>query len=414
VKIAIVGSGISGLLTAHLLADRHAVTVFEADDRVGGHTHTVPVEVGDRSYRIDTGFIVYNERTYPGFCRMLDRLGVETQPSDMSFSVACDRTGLEWGSRGLGGVFAQRRNWVRPSFHRMVRDVMRFNREARDVLESADEKLELGEYLCGAGYTREFVDHYVVPMGAAIWSARPADFLRFPAAAFIRFFDNHGLLVRKGHFPWRVVKGGSDGYVAPLCAPFADRIRTRCPVHAVRRDADGVELRFGDGGCERFDRVVLAVHSDQARGMLVDATDAEHAILSSVEYQRNDVVLHTDASVMPRAKRAWASWNYRVPVHDQESVFVSYHMNRLQGLDSEVDFFVTLNGDRAIDPGKVLDTFVYHHPVFDTRALRAQRLHAEIDGRNHTHFCGAWWGWGFHEDGVQSALTVCEKLGARL
>jgi len=414
VKIAIVGSGISGLVSAHLLNERHEITVFEADDRIGGHTHTVPVEIAGRTLRVDTGFIVYNERTYPSFCRLLDRLGVETQPSDMSFAVACDRTGVEWGSRGLGGVFAQRRNLIRPSFHRMVRDVLRFNREAPDLLVEADEKLELGEYLCGAGYSQEFVDHYVVPMGAAIWSSRPDAFLRFPAASFVRFFENHGLLRRTGHMTWRVVRGGSDRYIGPLTAPFRDRIRTGCPVHAIRRDAEGVEIAFGAGATERFDRVVLAVHSDQARALLADATDAEHAILSSVAYQRNEVVLHTDASVMPRNTRAWASWNYRIPRDEQETVFVTYHMNRLQSLETDVDLFVTLNGERYVDPAKVLDTFVYDHPVFDTRAMRAQRLHAEIDGRNHTHFCGAWWGWGFHEDGVRSALAVCEKLGARL
>lgn len=413
-KIAIVGSGVSGLVAAHLLSERHEVTVFEAEDRVGGHTHTVEVEVSGRTHRVDTGFIVYNERTYPDFCRLLDRLGVETQPSEMSFSVACDRTGIEWGSRGLAGAFAQRRNLLRPAFYRMVRDVVRFNREAREVLELADEKLELGEYLCGAGYTKEFVDLYAVPMGAAVWSARPETFLRFPAAAFVRFFDNHGLLVRTGHIPWRVVKGGSDRYLGPLIAPFADRIRTGCPVRSIRRDPHGVDVSFGESETERFDRVVLAVHSDQARMILADPTDAERAILASVAYQRNDVVLHTDSDVMPRTRRTWSSWNYRVPAEPQDRVFVSYHMNRLQSLDTDVDLFVTLNGDRHIDPARVIDTFVYDHPVFDAQAIRAQRLHADIDGHNRTHFCGAWWGWGFHEDGVRSALAVCEKLGVGL
>jgi predicted NAD/FAD-binding protein len=251
-------------------------------------------------------------------------------------------------------------------------------------------------------------------MGAAIWSSRPETFLRFPAAAFVRFFDNHGLLVRTGHIPWRVVKGGSDRYVGPLIAPFADRIRTGCPVRSIRRDAGGVDVCFGESGTERFDRVVLAVHSDQARMILADPTDAERAILASVTYQRNDVVLHTDAKVMPQTRRTWSSWNYRVPVEPLDRVFVTYHMNRLQSLDADVDLFVTLNGDRHIDPAKVIDTFVYDHPVFDAQAIRAQRLHADIDGHNRTHFCGAWWGWGFHEDGVRSALAVCEKLGVGL
>lgn len=416
-KIAIVGSGISGLTAAHLLCEQHDVTVFEADDRIGGHTHTVPVEMNGHEYRIDTGFIVYNEKTYPNFCRLLDRLGVATQPSDMSFGFSSERSSLEWGSDGLNGVFAQRRNLLRPSFHRMLRDVLRFNREARSLLEAGDDKLELGEYLCGAGYSREFVEQYVVPMGAAIWSASPGDFLRFPAVAFVRFFANHGLLEASGRIPWRVIAGGSDSYLAPLTAPFRDRIRTGCPVRTITRDPDGVEVvagRVGDVGAERFDRVVLAVHSDQARALLSDATDAERAILGSVDYQRNEVLLHTDPNVMPRNRRAWASWNYRVPRGSQSTVSVTYHMNRLQGLESEVDFFVSLNAGAQVDEARVIDRFVYHHPVFDTRALRAQRHHAEIDGRNRTHFCGAWWSWGFHEDGVRSALAVCEKLGASL
>lgn len=413
-KIAIVGSGVSGLVAAHLLSERHEITVFEADDRIGGHTHTVSVDVAGEHFRVDTGFIVYNEKTYPQFCRLLDKLGVATQPSDMSFGLSCERSGLEWGSRGLGGVFAQRRNLLRPSFHRMLRDVLRWNREARGVLTEGNEKLELGEYLCGAGYSREFVDHYVLPMGAAIWSASPQSFLRFPAMAFVRFFDNHGLLEKSGRVPWRVIAGGSDRYIGPLTAPFRERIRTSCPVHGIRRDPHGVELRFGKGGVERFDRVVLAVHSDQARRLIEDPSHAERAILHGVDYQRNEVLLHTDTSVMPRSRRAWASWNYRIPQDGQEAVFVTYHMNRLQSLDSEVDFLVTLNGSDHVDECAVLDRFVYDHPVFDARALEAQRQHAQIDGANRTHFCGAWWGWGFHEDGVQSALAVCEKLGARL
>ena len=412
-KIAVVGTGVSGLVAAHLLNEQHEITVFEADHRIGGHTHTVPVEVGERTLRVDTGFIVYNERTYPSFCRLLDRLGVETQPSDMSFAMTCERTGREWGSRGLGGVFAQRANLLRPSFHQMLRDVMRFNREARDVLDAHDDKLELGDYLCGAGYSEQFVHHYLVPMGAAIWSAAPEQFLRFPAAAFVRFFDNHGLLEADGRVPWRVVAGGSDRYVEPLVAPFRDRIRTSCAVHRIERDARGVEIRFA-GGSERFDRVVLATHSPQALAMLAEPTHAERAILGSIGYQRNEVLLHTDASVMPRRPRAWASWNYRVPRDPQEAVHVTYHMNRLQNLDTDVDIFVSLNAGRHVDPTAVIDSYVYDHPVLDAQAMRAQKLHGDIDGHRHTHYCGAYWGWGFHEDGVRSALRVCEKLGAEL
>jgi predicted NAD/FAD-binding protein len=413
-RIAIVGSGISGLVAAHLLAAEHEIVVFEADSRIGGHTHTVSFEDGGTSHRIDTGFIVYNERTYPHFCRLLERLGVGSQASDMSFSLACERTGVEWGSKGLRGVFAQPGNLLRPSFHRMLRDVLRFNREARGILGEPDDKLELGEYLTGAGYSSRFVDHYIVPMGAAIWSARADDFLRFPAAAFVRFFDNHGLLEPAGRIPWRVVAGGSDRYLDPLTRPFRERIRTSCPVHDIHRDAHGVDLYFGQGGREHFDRVIIAVHSDQARSIIADPTPVEREILSSIEYQRNDVSLHTDPTVMPRSRRAWASWNYRVPASRQEAPIVSYHMNRLQGLESKTDWFVTLNAGSRIDPACVIDRQVYYHPVFDSKALRAQRLHAAIDGANNTHYCGAWWGWGFHEDGVRSALAVCEKFGVGL
>lgn len=413
-KIAIVGSGISGLVAAHLLARRHEVVVFESESRIGGHTRTVSFEHRGERHRIDTGFIVYNERTYPNFCRLLDRLGVETRASDMSFSVSCERTGVEWGSNGMSGLFAQPRNLFRPSFVRMIRDVLRFNREARDILDGANDKLELGEYLAGAGYSSRFVDHYVVPMGAAIWSASATDFLRFPAAAFVRFFDNHGLLEPAGRIPWRVVADGSDRYIEPLTRPFRDRIRTDCPVRGIHRDGHGVEILAGQGLRERFDRVVMAVHSDQALALLADPGPAEREILSSISYQHNDVTLHTDPGMMPRAKRAWASWNYRVPAIRRNAAHVTYHMNRLQGLVSPTDFFVSLNADAHIDPERVIDRRVFHHPVFDAKAMRAQRLHDVIDGARHTHYCGAWWGWGFHEDGVRSALAVGRKFGLEL
>jgi predicted NAD/FAD-binding protein len=413
VKIAIVGSGISGLVSAHLLHPRHDVTVFEAEGRIGGHTHTVDVEIEGEHHAVDTGFIVYNERTYPHFTRLLERLGVETQPSDMSFGISCERTGLEWASRGLGSLFAQRSNLLRPSFHRMLRDVLRFNRESRRLLEQGDEKVALGDYLCGAGYSAGFVEHYIVPMGAAIWSSPPDAFLRFPAATFARFFDNHGLLDTPPTLPWRVIRGGSSRYVEKLVAPFRDRIRLVCVVRALRRQRRFVEVATAEG-VERYDRVILAVHSDQALQLLVDSSGLERAVLRSIRYQGNDVVLHTDVSLMPRRRRAWASWNYRLPRERFDRVLVTYHMNRLQGLRSRRELLVTLNGGDRIDPAQVLGRYVYAHPVFDADAIAAQKRHAEIDGVNRTHFCGAWWGHGFHEDGVKSALAVCRKLGAEL
>ncbi len=412
-RIAIVGSGISGLVAAHLLHPRHEICVYEAEDYIGGHTHTVDVELEGERHAIDTGFIVYNERTYPNFTRLLARIGAETQESDMSFGLACERTGLEWSSRGLRGLFAQPSNLLRPSFHRTLRDILRFNRESRQLLELEADKASLGDYLCGAGYSSEFVEHYVLPMGAAIWSAAPGDFLRIPAAAFVRFFDNHGLLEARPSLPWRVVRGGSTRYVEKLVAPFRERIRLGCPVRSVRRLRDTVEITASDG-VRRFDHAILATHSDQALRLLADPSALETRVLRSIAYQENDVVLHTDASLMPRRRCAWASWNYRIPRGGGDRVVVSYDMNRLQGIESRHRFLVTLNAAESIAPERVLRRFVYHHPVLDAEAIAAQKLHGEISGVGRTHFCGAYWGYGFHEDGVKSALAVCSRFGVGL
>lgn len=413
-RIAIVGTGISGLATAWMLRQRHDVHVFEASDRFGGHTNTVPVRVDGESHEIDTGFIVYNETTYPLFTRLLARLGVETKPTDMSFGVHCERSGLEWCSRGLSGVFAQRRNLLRPAFLRMLLDVVRFNRESHALLAADDEKVALGDYLLGAGYSRAFIDHYLVPMGAAIWSAEPNEMLRFPALAFVRFFRNHGLLDTSAQTQWRVVRGGSARYVDALVEPIRDRIRTRAAVQGVRREGDRVWLRANEGPWEPFDRVVLACHSDQAMAMLEPPTQTERKLLSAIRYQENDTILHTDTSVMPERRRAWASWNYRVPSDGRQSLFVTYDMNRLQGIDSEHSFLVSLNAGERIDPRRILARFTYHHPVFDADAMTAQRLRDHIDGGGGVHFCGAYWGYGFHEDGLSSAVRVARKLGGDL
>jgi predicted NAD/FAD-binding protein len=413
-KIAIVGSGISGLVCAHLLHQRHEVTVFEADSRIGGHTSTVDVHAGAGKLAVDTGFIVYNERTYPNFVRLLGQLGIETQPSEMSFSVSDDRRGLEWGSRGWNGIFAQRRNIMSPEYWRMLGDVMRFNREARQLIDTPEEKATLGAYLCGGGYSEQFVDHYIVPMGAAIWSADPAEFLEFPAVAFVRFLENHGLLERKPSVPWRVIRGGSRCYVDALVAPFRDRVQLSCPVISVERRENHVAITTADQRRQDFDHVIMALHSDQALRVLSDANVTEQHILGAITYQENDTVLHTDASIMPKRRNAWASWNYRIPESGPRRVFVSYHMNRLQNLECDQNFFVTLNGSNSIDERLVIERFTYHHPVFNSEAIAAQRERPVIDGVHRTHFCGAYWGYGFHEDGVKSALTVCERFGARL
>jgi len=413
-RIAIVGAGVSGLVCAHLLHRRHEVSVFEAEPRVGGHAHTVDVEVEGERFAVDTGFLVYNERTYPAFTRLLRELGVATQASDMSLSVASEASGVEWASHGVNAFFAQRQNLLRPAFLRMLRDKLRFDREAPRLLDASGEKATLGEWLCGRGYSRSFVEDYVVPMGTAIWSADPAEFLRFPAVSFVRFFANHGLLSARPGLQWRTVSGGSRHYVDALVTPFRERIRTGCAVRALARRPRALELSTADGAVHRFDRVILAVHGDQALRLLADPTDAERRLLSAMRTQENEALLHRDASLMPRRRRAWASWNTRVPCEPRGRVLVTYHLNRLHALRSRHELFVTLNGSDRVDPAKVIARHVYRHPVFDAEAIAAQRRRAAIDGIDRTHYCGAWWGWGFHEDGVQSALAVCRRFGVDL
>ena len=409
-KIAIVGSGISGLVAAHLLHPRHEICVYEASDRIGGHTHTVDIDFAGERHSIDTGFIVYNEATYPNFVRLLEKLGVETQPSQMSFGLSCERTGLEWGSRGLRSLFAQPSNLLNASFRQMLIDFVRFNREAPRLLDAPAEKATLGDYLQGAGYSDAFIDHYVIPMGAAIWSADPRKFLEIPAVTFVRFFQNHGMLETNPSLPWRVIRGGSARYIEKLVAPFVDRIRVACPVRSVRRCADRVQI-LSSAGLEDFDHVIFATHSDQALGLIEDLSTLERAVLGSIKYQHNDVALHTDTTLMPRNRHAWASWNYRVPLCSQGRALLTYDMTRLQSLPSHHRFLVTLNGNDRIDPAKVLRRFVYHHPVFDRDAIAAQTHRAKISGPSRTHFCGAYWGYGFHEDGVKSAIEACEPFG---
>ncbi len=414
-KIAIVGTGISGLVAAHLLRRRCDITVFEADERVGGHTNTVDVDLGGERHRVDTGFIVYNERTYPNFSRLLDALGVATQATEMSFSVTCERSGLEYATHSVAGLFARPRNAFDPGFYRMLADVVRFNREARDVVgPAADPTMALDEFLARGRYSRRFIEHYVVPMGAAIWSAAPDRFLAFPAASFVRFFHNHGLLDHRAPLQWRVVRGGSMSYVEKLIAPFRDHIHRRCPVLAIRRQADGVEVLVPDGVRLRFDHVVLACHSDQALALLDDADAHERRVLGAIRYQANEIILHTDAAAMPKRRAAWASWNYRIPRQSDRPVVLTYDMNRLQSIESSQPLLVSLNCATSLDPERILRRIQYHHPVYDAAAVAAQTRRGDIDGTARTHFCGAYWGNGFHEDGVVSALAVAERFGERL
>ena len=414
-RIAVVGAGISGLVTAYLLdREHHEVTVFEAGRRPGGHTNTIRVNTEYETHHVDTGFIVFNDRNYPNFERLLARLGVESQPSQMSFGVS-DATGeFEYSSVSANGLYATRRHLVSPSFHHMLVEVRRFQREARALLMGDDSDPSLGEWLEQLRFSRLFIDRLVVPQASAVWSADPRQMWTFPARFLLSFFDNHGVLHLRDRPKWRTVKGGSHTYVDALTASFAHRIRSGTPVTAIERHDGHVTITPRAGEPEEFDHVILAVHSDQALRMLADASDREHEILASIPYQPNEAVLHTDRRMLPRRRRAWASWNYHLGGERTGRTRVTYHMNRLQSLSADREFCVTLNRSEAIDPDTVIKTIEYSHPVYTARGALAQKRHAEISGTARTHYCGAYWGFGFHEDGVVSALRVCERLGARL
>jgi predicted NAD/FAD-binding protein len=415
-RIAIVGSGISGLVCAHLLHGEHDVVLYEAGDHLGGHTHTHDLTVGGAAVRVDTGFIVFNEETYPGFVKLLARLGVASQPSDMSFSVKDAKTGLEWNGRGLDTLFAQRANVFNLKFHRMVADILRFNAVGRLLARAEPSDEPIGAFVERLGFSREFVEHYLVPIGTAVWSADPSRFAEFPAQTFCRFFENHRFLQLSEQPTWRTVRGGSDGYVKAILAPLAGAVR-RAAVTSVRRDVDGrgaLEVTAAGLAPERFDRVVLACHSDEALRLLADATPLEREIQGAIPYQENVATLHTDARVMPAARKAWASWNAWVPPTPRGRATLTYDMSRLQSLATPEPLLVSLNMDDLIAPERVLRRMTYHHPVYTPESVQAQRRHAEIDGGRGTHFCGAYWSYGFHEDGVQSALRVCQKYGRTL
>ncbi|WP_193164855.1 NAD(P)/FAD-dependent oxidoreductase [Microbulbifer hainanensis] len=415
-RIAIVGSGIAGLTAAYLLNRRHDITLFEAQDRLGGHTATVDVEEGSRILAIDTGFIVFNDWTYPNFIALMDELGVASQPTEMGFSVCSESGPYEYAGNSLNSLFARRRNLFSRGHWRMLRDILRFNRAAvRDwQAGELDEGMTLGKYLARNGYSAEFVDRYLVPMGSAVWSASTAQMRAFPAEFFVRFFVNHGLLNIFDRPQWRVICGGSREYIAPLISSFADRIRLSTPVQAVRRTGSGAVLQTAEGGEEHFDAVVFACHSDQALACLADASDDERDLLGAIPYAANSVVLHTDTALLPRRKRSWASWNYRLQAGESQPPVLTYNMNLLQGLDSEKTYCVTVNGDEVIDPGKIIKRFEYAHPQFSVNGSRAQAQWKNINGVNRTWFCGAYWANGFHEDGVTSALRVARAFGETL
>jgi len=404
VKIAIIGSGIAGNVVGHRLHPGHDITVYEAAGHVGGHTHTHSVEQGGRRYEVDTGFIVFNDRTYPNFVALLDQLGVASQPSSMSFSVRDEGSGLEYNGTTLNTLFAQRRNLVRPSFLGMIRDILRFNREAPALLDDPGGEVPLGELLARGLYGRAFIQHYIVPMGAAIWSTDPDSMLAFPARFFVRFLHNHGMLSVNDRPVWRTIRGGSARYVEKLTAPFRDRIRLNTPVEWIRRLPGSVVIKPRGQDATRYDAAFLACHSDQALALLADPSTVEREVLGAIPYQRNEAVLHTDTRLLPRRRLAWAAWNYHALSGHRGPVALTYNMNILQRLDAPTPFLVTLNRSDAIDPAHIIKRITYHHPLYTPASVAAQARQREINGALGIYYCGAWWRNGFHEDGVVSAL----------
>lgn len=414
-KIAIIGTGISGLTCGYYLHKDHDITLFEANDYIGGHTATVDVTVDEKDYAIDTGFIVYNDRTYPNFIKMMNEIGVEGIPTQMSFSVRNKGNGLEYNGHTISTLFAQKRNWLNPKFYRFIYEILRFNKLAKDFASNENTSLQtLGEFLDEHRFSEFFTDNYILPMGAAIWSSTLADMRAFPLMFFLRFFLNHGLLDVTNRPQWYVIKGGSRAYIPPLTQGFAQNIRLNSPVESVTRSKDRVLLHV-NGTTEWFDEVIFACHSDQAMRMISELSDEEQSILGDMTYQANEVVLHIDSSLLPKRKAAWASWNYLLEGCDGEKQrlpSLTYNMNILQHVDAGPHTFcVTLNSTDQIDASKILSTFTYDHPVFTTESIAAQQRKDEIQGVSNIWFCGAYWYNGFHEDGVRSALDVVKALG---
>lgn len=408
-KIAIVGTGVSGLVAAHLLHREHDLTVYEAGTRLGGHTNTVRVDFEDETHWVDTGFIVFNDRNYPSFEALLDELGVATQPSHMSFSVSDGRGGFEYAGTPRG-VFARPAHLLSPSFLGMLRDWRRFNREAQALIGMNGTAPSLGAWLEQKGFSEHFVERLIVPQASAVWSSDPEQMWDFPASFMAEFFENHGMFSLRDRPRWRTVSGGSISYVEAIAAPWRDRVRLRAPVRRIERLGDGVRIQAGGCESEDFDQVVIATHSDQALALLADPSEAEREILAAIPYQRNEAVLHTDTSLLPRRRVAWSSWNFHLAAEPARGSTVTYWMNNLQRLRCKRELLVTLNRSEEIDPEKVLSRFSYEHPVYTAEGVAAQARHREINGARNTHFCGAYWGWGFHEDGVRSGIRACEGI----
>jgi predicted NAD/FAD-binding protein len=414
-RVAVIGSGISGLSVAWLLSRNFQVTLFEAGNYLGGHTNTVDVTLDGITAPVDTGFLVFNDRTYPNLVALFGFLGVDTTSSEMSFSVRVDEERLEWAGNSLATVFAQKRNLVKPEFWRMLKDIVRFNRETTEIVAASyGDRGSLGSFLDRGGYGRAFRDWYLLPMSGAIWSCPTRQMLEYPAETFFRFCHNHGLLQLTGRPQWKSVVGGGREYVRRLAASIDD-IRLACPVESVVRDIAGVRVSCKGGRTENFSQIVFACHSDQTLALLADAAEAEKEVLSRFCYQPNRAVLHTDISLLPRSRDAWSAWNYVTGSGgpDSRPVSVSYLLNRLQSLPFSRPVIVTLNPTHAPRPDSVIDHFDYAHPIFDRAAIDAQRELPSIQGKRHTWYCGAWTGYGFHEDGLQSAISVANALGVQ-
>ncbi len=417
-KVAIVGSGISGMAVGHFLAPHHDVHLFEAAERLGGHTHTHQVTVPSGTYSVDTGFIVFNDRNYPNFIKLMDELNVNSKDSVMSFSVKSEKNNLEYNGNNLNSLFCQRRNLLNPRFYKMVFDILRFNKEATKhyvAVKEQDEKRTLAEYLDENHYSEEFVRYYILPMGAAIWSASLDEMKKFPFGFFVRFFHHHGLLTVDDRPQWRVLLGGSSSYIPKLTASFAKNIHLSSPVTSVTREAESVVLET-NGQLLKFDQVIFACHGDQAMRILKGQTQIETDVMKNFSYRPNETVLHTDLSVLPKRKLGHASWNYLLCKDSQDhmSVSLTYNMNILQGIKSPETFLVSLNMTDKIDPKKILKVMTYSHPVYNEACVKSQGRWGEVSGVDRIHFCGAYWGNGFHEDGVKSAIKVAASLGVKV
>ncbi len=438
-RIAVIGGGISGNLAARLLSEHHAVELYEAASHLGGHARTVEVELegasgNSPSYAVDVGFMVYNERTYPNFTRMLKWLGIESRPTEMSFSVRQARTGLEYQGSSLNGLFADRANLFRPSFHRMLADIVRFNRIGRAVAQKGsfggepdgvsgasrevsrlepsrtETPLTVGQFLAEHRFSRQFVECYLTPMAAAIWSCPPGRLLEFPVPFLLQFFENHGLMQLRDRPEWKTVVGGSRNYVSALLEPLRDHVHANCPIAEVERLSTGVRVVTKQGEASLFDAVVMATHADQTLRILVDPDPSERSVLQSFPYEPNEAVLHTDVKILPRRRRAWAAWNYHLPDRSDAPATVTYNLSRLQGIESPEPILLTLNADEEIAEDKVLRRFQFQHPAYGLNSLAAQGEWERISGRGGVHYCGAYWGYGFHEDGVKSALAVVDRI----